>query len=232
MRNLRILAALGLMTAAGAANAGVSTTWTLASDYDYRGITQTDEDPALQASIDYAHDSGWYIGAWASNVDFPGSDGSIEVDLYTGFTGETEAGLGWDAGLVWYTYPDSKESETESKILDYPEIYAGLSFGAFEGKVWYSNDFGGTDESSIYLDANATFPLPANFSVLAHVGYSDGDAIDVLYGDSYVDYAVGFGYTAGNFELALKYVGQDIDSSYDLDDRVIFTIATTFPRGE
>ena len=52
------------------------------------------------------------------------------------------------------------------------------------------------------------------------------------YGDSYVDYAVGFGYTAGNFELALKYVGQDIDSSYDLDDRVIFTIATTFPRGE
>lgn len=232
MRNLRILAALGLVTAASAASAGVSSTWTLASDYDYRGITQTDEDPALQGSIDYAHDSGWYIGAWASNVDFPGYDGSIELDLYTGFSGTTESGLGWDAGLVWYTYPDSKESDTEGEILDFPEIYASLSVGPFKGKVWYSNDFGGTDESSFYLDANGTFPLPANFSILTHVGYSDGDAIDVLYGDSYVDYSAGVGYTAGNFSLALKYVGQDLDNSLELDDRVIFTIATTFPWSE
>lgn len=224
MRNLRILAALGLLTTAAAANAGVSSTWTLTSDYDYRGITQTDEDPALQASLDYAADNGWYVGAWASNVDFgPGVDVDYEVDLYTGFTGETEAGLGWDVGFVYYAYPDESD-------FNYPEIYGSLSYSWFKGKLWYSNDFGNTDESSIYLDANATVPLPANFSLLAHAGYSDGDAIDVLFGDSYMDYSVGVGYEIGNFSLSLKYVDTDIDDAET--DRVIFTVATTFPWGD
>jgi uncharacterized protein (TIGR02001 family) len=232
MRNLRILAALGLITAAGAADAGVSSTWTIASDYDFRGVTQTDENPALQASLDYAHDSGWYVGAWGSNVDFPGYNGSMELDLYTGFTGTTEGGLGWDAGIVWYSYPGSDDSATEAKIPDFPEIYGSLSFGWFKGKVSYSNDFGGTSEDAFYLDASATVPLPANFSILAHVGYSEGDAIKTLYGDNYVDYAAGVGFTGGHFNLALKYVDQDIDSSLGLGDRVIFTVATTFPWGE
>ena len=106
MRNLRILAALGLLTAAGAANAGVSSTWTLASDYDFRGITQTAQDPALQGSIDFATDSGWYVGAWASNVDFGDElDVNYEVDVYTGFSGSTEAGLGWDAALYLLRVP-------------------------------------------------------------------------------------------------------------------------------
>jgi uncharacterized protein (TIGR02001 family) len=230
MRNLRILAALGLIGAAGAANAEVSSTWTVTSDYDYRGFTQTDEDPALQASIDYANDSGWYVGAWASNVDFPGYDGNIELDLYTGFSGETEGGLGWDAGLVWYLYPTSDETDTEGELLHFPEIYGSLAYGPVKGKIWYSNDFGGTDESSIYLDATATIPLPANLSILAHAGYSDGDAIDVLYGDSYMDYSLGVGYTLGNFDLSLKYVDTDIDDA-DMD-RVIFTVMTTFPWGD
>lgn len=231
MRNLRILAALGLVMAAGAASAGVSSTVTLTNDYDFRGITQTDEDPAVQASLDFAHDSGWYVGAWASNVDFPGYDGDVELDLYTGFSGSSEGGLGWDAGLIWYTYPGSDDSATAFKIPNFPEIYGSLSYGMFKGKIWYSNDFGGTDESSIYLDANATIPLPENFSILAHLGYSDGDAIDALYGDSYTDYSIGVGYTAGNFNLGLKYVGTDgVDESLGLEDsRVVFTIATTFP---
>lgn len=232
MRNLRILAALGLVAATGVANAGVTSTVTLTNDYDFRGITQTDEDPAIQASLDFATDSGWYIGAWASNVDFPGYDGGIELDLYTGITGSTgEDGLTWDAGLIWYTYPTSDGTVTESEIPDYPEIYGSLAYGMFKGKVWYSNDFGGTDESSFYLDTSVTVPLPNDFSILGHVGYSDGDAIDILFGDSYTDFSVGVGYTAGNFSLALKYVGTDgVDDSLGLDDsRVVFTVASTFP---
>jgi uncharacterized protein (TIGR02001 family) len=235
MRNLTILAALGLAAAAGSANAGVTSTVTLTNDYDFRGITQTDEDPAIQASVDFATDSGWYIGAWASNVDFPGYDGDIELDLYTGFTGSTgEGGLTWDAGLIWYTYPTSDGDDVSSEIPDFPEIYGSLAYGMFKGKLWYSNDFGGTDESSFYLDTSVTVPLPANFSILGHVGYSDGDAIDILYGDSYTDYSVGVGYAAGKFSLALKFVGTDgVDDSLGLDDsRAVFTIATTFPWAE
>lgn len=219
MRNLRILAALGLLSAAGAANAELSSTWTLTSDYDFRGLTQTEEDPALQASIDWADDSGWYVGAWASNVDFGAGDPSYEVDLYTGFSGGAEDGLGWDVGIVYYAYPEESD-------FNFPEIYGGLSYGMFSGKVWYSNDFGGADEDAIYVQGDAAVPLPANFTLDLHAGYSFGDYWD---NDSaeYMDYSVGVGYTLSKFDLSLKYVDTDID---DADtDRVIFTVSTTLP---
>jgi uncharacterized protein (TIGR02001 family) len=228
MRNLHVLAAIGLLSASAAVHAEISSTWTLTSDYDFRGITQTDEDPALQASFDYSNESGWYVGAWASNVDFPGYDGSVELDLYTGFSGGEEDGLGWDVGLVWYTYPGSDSSDTEDKIADFPEIYGGITYGIWSGKLWYSNDFGGTDDSSIYLDGGVDIPLPRNLSLAIHAGYSDGDGIKASYGVSnYFDYSVGIGYTVNNFNLSLKYVDTDID---DADtDRVIFTVSTTLP---
>ena len=60
MRQVRILATLGLLAAAAAAQAEVSSTWTLTNDYDFRGASQSAKDPAVQASIDWANESGWY----------------------------------------------------------------------------------------------------------------------------------------------------------------------------
>lgn len=86
MRRLRALVSeMALLT--GTAHAGVSGTVTATNDYDFRGISQSATDIALQGSLDWAHDSGFFLGAWASNVDFssPGADfkEDIEVDLYT-----------------------------------------------------------------------------------------------------------------------------------------------------
>src|SRR5262245_47236114 len=96
---------VGLLGVAGAAHAGVTSTWTAVSDYDFRGISQSNQEPALQASVDYAHDSGWYIGAWASNIDFGIDEASsgiddpkIETDFYTGFTKTLESGFSYDVG--------------------------------------------------------------------------------------------------------------------------------------
>src|SRR5688572_5316571 len=111
----------GLLAVAGATQAGVTSTWTATSDYDFRGITQSSQDPALQGSLDYAHDSGWYLGAWGSNVDFGPGDPNLEIDVYTGFTKTLESGFNYDVGAVWYAYP----SETD---LNYVEIYGGAGF--------------------------------------------------------------------------------------------------------
>ncbi|HEY7740572.1 MAG TPA: TorF family putative porin, partial [Steroidobacteraceae bacterium] len=70
MRYPTALVAVGLLCATAAANAEVSYTVTAVSDYDFRGVSLSAKDPALQASIDYAHDSGFYAGAWASNIDY------------------------------------------------------------------------------------------------------------------------------------------------------------------
>lgn len=232
MRTVRILAALGLLAAATAANAELSSTWTLASEYDLRGFSQSAKDPAVEWSIDYAAANGWYLGAWASNIDFGDVDVDYEVDLYTGFAGGAEDGLGWDVGLVYYTYPGESD-------LDYVEIYGGVAHSWFDGKLSYSNDFGGDstagDTAAIYAEGNATFLLPRNFSLLLHAGLSTGDYWDDINGDDVIDYSVGVGYDISSFSLALKWVDTESDvvvrdDVFNNEGRVVFSVATTFPR--
>lgn len=229
MRNLRIMAALGLLGATTAANAELSSSWTLANDYDFRGISQTARDPAFQGSLDFATDSGWYIGAWASNVDF-GDDIDVETNLYTGFAGATEGGLGWDVGLLYYLYPDDSDA-------NYPEIYGKVSYGMFSGGLHYSNDWVNSNDSSVYATGDVSVPLPRNFSLNLHAGYSFGEYFEDR-DTEYLDYSVGVGYTVGKYDLALSYVDTTLDrgdalfSSDDINNsegRVIFTISTAFP---
>jgi uncharacterized protein (TIGR02001 family) len=224
------LAALVLLASATAANAEVTGTLTAVSDYNWRGVSQTAMDPALQGSIDYAHDSGFYAGVWASNVDFGDCcDESIETDLYFGFSGG-EA-FTWDVGFVYYVYPGADD-------LDFPEIYASLGWEWLTGKVSYSNDFANSGDSSIYLEANGEWGLPANFGLTAHVGYSDGDGIEWAYGqDNYFDWSVGVTYALGHFDFGLSYVdGSDLktldgtpDDVGSSESTVIFSVSTSFP---
>ena len=123
--------------------------------------------------------------------------------------------------------------------LDFPEIYAEAGWNWLSGKIWYSNDFGNVDESSFYYEANGNWEVAENFGLTAHIGYSDGDAIDLLYVDSYMDWSVGVTYTLGNFDLGLKYVdGSDLDildgtpgDVSSSEARAIFSVSTTFPWG-
>lgn len=229
MKSTHGLVAIGLLLATAAANADVTATVTATSDYDFRGITQTAQDPALQGSVDYSHSSGFYAGAWASNVDFGDCcDENIEVDVYAGFRGgET---VTYDVGAIYYTYPGADS-------INYPEIYAGIGYKWLSGKVWYSNDFGNGEESAFYYEGNVAVPLPANFAASAHVGYSDGDYWDRYYGGGYMDWNVGVTYALGHFTLGLKYVdGSDLKPANDTpndvgssDARAIFSVSTTFP---
>lgn len=235
MRRATAVAILSLTTM-GVAHAELSSTVTVTNDYDLRGISQSAENPALQASVDYKHADDWYAGAWASNVDF-GDRTHYELDLYGGFTGKTDLGLGWDAGFIYYSY--------NKHWHDYPEIYGALTYSWFKGKLSYSNDFGGDSDypsrhrSAWNLAGEAAIPLPANFTALAHVGYNFGS----YWSNSsnpyrqYFDYAVGVGYALQNFNLALKYINTHTSgfAPYVTSDvgnnegRFVLSISTTFP---
>lgn len=224
------VAAVLLLVSGAAAHAEVTGTVGLFSDYDFRGISLSATDPALQGSIDWAGESGFYLGAWASNIDYgKGVDGDVEIDLYGGFAGETEAGLGWDVGLVYYTYPGADD------ISDYPEIYGALSYKWLELKQWYSNDLSGTDLDGFYTEGNASFELPKDIGLNLHLGYNYGDAFD---NTEYMDYSIGFAYTLGHFDLELKWVDNDLsngdalftrDDVFNSEGRAIFSVSTTFP---
>jgi uncharacterized protein (TIGR02001 family) len=110
----------------------------LFSQYVWRGMTQSEKQPALQGGIDYAHVSGFYLGAWASNVRWPraGEDdaslyrsgGTVELDLYGGYGGNIgETGIGYDVGVIQYLFPGSWRSGNPR--ANATELYAGISYG-------------------------------------------------------------------------------------------------------
>jgi uncharacterized protein (TIGR02001 family) len=232
------LAAAALSLTALAANAEITGTLSVVSDYNFRGISLSANDPALQGSLDYASENGFYAGAWASTIDYGDDyDGNVEVDLYAGFAGEFAEDFGYDVGLVLYTYPDSSGDRFDGtdEIHTYPEIYAGLSYKWIEVKQWYTNDYSGTGDDAYYTEGNATFELPANFGLTAHLGYNYGDAFDDT---EYMDYSIGVTYTVANFDLGLGYADTDLDDGealfssddvFNSEGRVMLSVSTTFP---
>jgi|PlaIllAssembly_1097288.scaffolds.fasta_scaffold46974_3 uncharacterized protein (TIGR02001 family) len=224
------LAALVLLASASAAHAEFSGTAAAVTDYNWRGVTQTAQGPAVQGSLDYSHSSGFYAGLWGSNVDFGDCcDESVEVDIYAGFSGGEE--LVWDVGINYYSYPGADD-------LDFGEIYASLGYKWIEGKIWYSDDFGNYGKSAMYYEANAAFELPYNLGLAGHLGYSDGSGIEEAYGQGdYIDWSIGLTYTYNHFDFGLKWVdGSDLktydgtpDDVLSSESRAIFSISTAFP---
>ena len=167
-------AALLLMAAPGAAFAQTAPDWAfnaaVGSDYVFRGVSQTEEDPAISAGVDLTAGS-FYAGAWASNVSFVGDDNTdAEVDLYGGFRTET-AGWNLDLGVVGYLYT----SQPDGADYDYAEVKLAASRAVgpatVGAAVYYSPDFFGTSEDeATYVEANAAFSPAAKWTVSGAVG--------------------------------------------------------------
>jgi uncharacterized protein (TIGR02001 family) len=118
---------------------------TLVSDYRFRGFTQTNYGPAFQGGFDATHKSGFYLGNWNSNVAQALYNGaSLETDLYGGYKGELMKDLGFDVGVLHYMYAKSGKDYTaplasaQGKKIDNTEIYGGLTYGPFSGKLFYA----------------------------------------------------------------------------------------------
>jgi len=187
MNRLTLACGVALMGASAIAQAEFSANVGVTSNYVWRGVTQTMDDPAVQGGIDYAHENGFYAGIWASNVDF-GTSGE-EVDLYAGFSGEAGT-LGYDLGLIHYAYPSHNDS-------DFTEIYGSLSFSAFTAGLAYTIDTeAGGDDEHLYYHAGASMDLPDDWSIGLTVGHYDFD------GGSSSDYShaqLDIGKSAGDF---------------------------------
>lgn len=155
----------------------------LYSQYIFRGMTQTDSSPALQGGVDYTHSSGFYLGAWGSNVSWPRdnygapdtgsyyeSGGSLEIDLYGGYRTELgKSGVTLDVGALQYYYPGRKTDSTWAKI-NTTEVYGALSYGWLQAKYsqvvskdawgWGKTSLGGSDANgTYYAELNLTVPV-------------------------------------------------------------------------
>jgi uncharacterized protein (TIGR02001 family) len=152
----------------------------LVTDYRYRGISQSRLKPALQGTVDFAHKSGFYLGAFGTNIkwikDTPPGNANVEIDLYGGYKGTITGDLGYDVGLLQYVYPGNDYAKTSATAANANtlEAYAGLTYKQFTLKYYRSltNTFGnGNSKGSGYIDGGATFDLGDGWGVNAHVGH-------------------------------------------------------------
>ena len=181
--------------------ASVSANVSFASDYIWRGMTQSDG-PAVQGGFDYASDGGFYAGLWGSNVNFNYDPGAgSELDLYFGHGFEV-GGVGVDIGYIEYRYPENDAD------LDFEEIYVGLSMGDL-GLTYASGVDGAPDYTEVSYG-------------IGPVGVSFGQYDD--YGDNY---GISYGFSCGSYDCALTY-SDFSDDGYGADeDAFVFSVSAS-----
>lgn len=179
-----------------------SMTATLASDYIWRGQSQTAGEAAVQGSLDVAHESGLYAGIWASNVDgdtaFPGntSGASIEVDYYVGYGYGFSDDVSVDLQLAKYTYP-------KASVWNGYEVIPSITAYGFTLGYKYGVE---TGVHPTYTYVGYEYSLPYDIGLFATYGLTDAKA-----GSSdYEDWSVGVGKTMLGLDFSLTYTDTDI----------------------
>lgn len=182
----------------------------LTSDYVWRGVSQTDEDPALQLGVDWAHESGFYLGGWASNVDF-GDGTDVEFDAWLGFKNELDSGFSYDLGYIYYFY----EGDTAQ---EYGEAYLALGYKIVGVK--YSRDL---ENDNGYLELNLDQSFAEVWSAGAHYGDYDFDGVD-----GYNDWLVYLARAFGTWEARVAFSDTDLDGIEIAEGRVFGSISKSW----
>jgi uncharacterized protein (TIGR02001 family) len=186
----------------------------IASDYRYRGISQTRLQPALQGGADYIHNpSGLYAGTWLSTITWTGDaggGGNIEWDLYAGKRGALFTEVSYDVGILSYIYPSNRLSRVPGFVnADTTELYGQLGYGPFYFKYSraVTNLFGFVDsKNSGYLDIGTNVDLGAGLTLNLHAGHQHvADSAPA----SYSDWKAGVSKDIGIATAALALIGTD-----------------------
>jgi len=215
-------------------------------------MTFKNNDPAISGGFDYSFDSGFYLGIWASNVDFGSnletvenaagetvlvnetSSTSTEIDVYGGYAVEIADGVELDLGYIYFVYPGDSSALNYSEFTASVTFYEDLSFGLI-----YSPDYFGSDEDAIVFNTDYSVGIAKNLSLDLHAGYTTTDLDDagdsILFSgsdlDDYVEWSIGLSTSAAGVDLSLTYHDTDIDDSIGGDaaeDRVVFSIGKSF----
>lgn len=201
------------------------------SDYRYRGLKLAEG--ALQPTVTIAHESGFYVGAWGSNLDDTPRYGTIELDLYAGWSGEVSGGVTADVGVMRYIYPDRDRALGRT---GYWEPYASVrgSLGPATAKVGVAyapaqNAIGGGDNLYSFAEVSSGVPLTP-VTLNAHLGRSAGSLTP---GRHYWDWSLGADYALpGGITAGVRYVDTDVPSSAPLagqyDATLLFSVAFNF----
>ncbi len=203
---------------------------TLTSDYRFRGLSQTDTDPALQIGIDFQHDSGIFTGLWGSNVDFPmdrfaEDPRDVELNYYLGYhhsIGRDWAGV---ASVIRYSYPGASHN------YDYTEISASVNYvERLFATVAYSDDAYNLGGSATNYEIALQFPIIYGLELGATAGlYDSSDLLD----GSYTYWNIGLSKAVRRLSFDVRFHDTDNTATRIFGDEIAgaawaFSVSWTF----
>ena len=197
------------------------------SQYIFRGLTQTDAKPAFQGGFDFAHESGFYLGTWGSNISWLEDSGacsgcSLEWDMYGGWKHAFNDDWGMDVGVLFYYYPGSyNPGFTRANTT---ELYIAGNWKWISLK--FSDSLGNTfgvpnSHNAWYLNLTANYPINDQWTVLAHAGRQEYHGSTNGFSNSqlnYTDWQLGLSYTVNNYTFGAYWT----DTNNNAD---VYTIA-------
>ena len=195
---------------------------TVVSDYRFRGISQTDKNPAVQGSITVSHSSGFYASVWGSSVSgyvVATNNTSQEIDLILGWK-KTLSGTTIDGGLLYYYYP-----KTTGGYTNFAEPYVSVAhtFGPVTAKATVNyapkqkalrlDQLTPPNRDNVYLAGDLSAAIPNTpLGLTGHLGHSFGPswlASDFNGKKGYTDWAVGATLTYKAITAGISYVDTD-----------------------
>jgi len=239
----KVLLAILAMAGFTLAQAQVTGNLGLTSDYRFRGISQSQNAPAVQGGVDYNHSSGFYIGNWNSSVSssvYTNGSG-VESDLYAGYKKDVYKGITIDIGSYNYFYPRATSAGTGSNFDTY-EAFAGVGYkdlvSAKYSQTLGNGYFGTTNaQNTRYFQADAAIPVVGKLSAVAHAGHTQVANHNSL---GYSDYNAGLSYVLPqNFVASAKYytntgmnsalqTANTVNGQKNYKNAVVFSVAKAF----
>ena len=223
-KSIVLATAVAAVLTSGVAAAEVTANATIASNYIWRGVSQTFDAAAGQGGIDWGNKTGFYVGTWVSNVDFaPLSRDGYEMDVYAGFAGEAGS-FGYDLGVITYQYPITPNINfTEAYVSGTASIVTiGLNYTVDAAS---GNKDGAFDSGDLYVSGSLDFPAgKSDVSVYAgsYMFTNDGK-----FNNGDIDYNH-FGASIGKDGFKFAVDKNDVESFADRSlDNVRFTASYT-----
>jgi uncharacterized protein (TIGR02001 family) len=201
------LACISALVLLGAARAQTGGSIAVESDYRFRGVSLSGEDPTAHLNLNYDHPGGWYAGASLAGVELqPGTRGAA-ITAYGGWARRQGPGQAWEAGAIWNHFSGVAS-------YDYGEVHAGFIAERWTARVYLSPDYFGRGVRTIYAEFNCALALASDLRTFAHLGVLAPLAGDTTAGAAQTRYdaRVGLGLRVAAFDVRLAWV----DSSHSV----------------
>lgn len=205
-------------------------TFDITSNYVFRGISNSNNNPAVQGGFTYSLPAGFYVNVWGSSIDFfdpAGKQATVEFDTIAGLSNDI-GDFHYDINIDRYNYP-------RASAANYYELITALTYRIFTATIGYSSNVYGVHKDGTYYSGAINIDLDPKYafnykdvSITGSVGHYKLPESAGLY--SYTDYMLGIKKVIDKYTILVQWVSTNGEARLGkLDDsRIVGTVQVDF----